>query len=325
MSWTCLVTGATGFVGSHLAEHLVARGYQVLCLIRKESNLRWLRHLPVEYVRGDVEAADLREVVRRVDYVYHAAGLTRALDPRQYHEVNAEGCRRMLEVCREAPRLRRFLLVSSLAAVGPCREGKILTEDAPPNPITPYGRSKLAAEEIAAQFMASVPVTVVRPPTIYGPRDENSLLLFRLVRRGVRPRFLVRAEHSVVHVADLVEGAIRAAESVVAAGRTYFIADPQSYQLNELVDAVVEALGVRAREVPISPTVLRLGARLAELGARAVGAPTIFDRYKVEEMLQERWVCDVSRAREELGFEAGVSLAVGVRETARWYYEAGWL
>jgi nucleoside-diphosphate-sugar epimerase len=182
-----LVTGATGFVGSHLVERLLGAGMEVACLMRPTSPPRRtaLDGLDVERRIAALDDPDaLARAVRGVDYVFHAAGLTRARTLAEYQAVNADGTGRLLEaLLAEGAALRRFVYVSSLAAAGPARSPEPPDESAEPHPADDYGASKLAGEHVVLEHANRLPVTIVRPPAVYGPRDANFLPLFRLAVR----------------------------------------------------------------------------------------------------------------------------------------------
>ncbi len=180
-----IVTGANGFVGSHLVERLLREGLEVVCLVRPTSDRKWIEGLSAQ-VRaedpGDVEA--LARAVAGADFVFHVAGLTRGLTDEEYLAVNAEGTRRIIEaVARSGAAIRRFVYVSSLAAVGPNPTDRPLDETSEPRPQDSYGRSKLAGERIVLEAGGRMPVTIIRPPAVYGPRDSNFLPLFRMARQ----------------------------------------------------------------------------------------------------------------------------------------------
>ncbi|MBI4491394.1 MAG: NAD-dependent epimerase/dehydratase family protein [Chloroflexi bacterium] len=326
MSPRALVTGATGFIGSHLVDLLLARGWQVRCLVRSRERARTLAALPVELELGDLgDAAALARAAAGVECVFHVAGLTRALREVDYHAVNAEGTARLLKIsAQQNDSLQRFLLVSSLAAAGPTIGGAPLTEDSPCRPVSPYGRSKLNAELVAQGWMAHVPCTIIRPPIVYGPRDTDVLTFFRLVALGLQPT-LGRPRHlSLVYVSDLVEGMLLAATSPHAAGRTYFITGGDT-SLDEALQLIGACLGRRPRRVRVPLSLLDAAAWASEGAARALRAPTVLTRNKVQELRQPAWLCSAARAKRELGFEPRVALADGLAQTARWYRTAGWL
>jgi len=323
-----LVTGANGFIGSYLAECLVREGWDVRCLVRRTSNLRWIQSLPTERVYGEVTQPDsLRAAVDGVQVVFHLAGLTKARRRQDYFAVNAEGTAHLLRACAESgDSLERFVLVSSQAAAGPSDGPTPRKEEDPPRPLTTYGLSKLRAEQIAREYADRLPITIVRPSAVYGPRDRDLLVLYRYAVRGWKP-LLGRAPRliSLVHVSDLVRGIVRAATSERAVGQTYFIANPRPTEWEEFADAVARAVGRRARALVLPTWALYPAAWVSELAAWFAGRPATLNREKIREIRERYWVCSVDKAREELGFETEVSIEDGVRETILWCLEQGWL
>jgi nucleoside-diphosphate-sugar epimerase len=323
-----LVTGATGFIGSHLVARLVAEGLQVVCLVRRTSALHWLEGQPVEAHVAALEEPDaLAEAVRGADYVFHVAGMTRARSPEAYLAVNAEGTRRLLDaVVRSAGGLRRFVYVSSLTAVGPNPGPEPVDETTEPRPREGYGASKLAAERLLLAAAGRVPITIVRPPAVYGPRDTNFLPLFRTAQRLRLAPIIGKPtkQISFVHVRDLVAGLWRAASAEAAEGQVYFIAGG-SHTFVEVIDALEAAVGRRLLRVRVPNLVARLVGELGELRWTLTGKPQILSRRKIADLLQERWTCSWAKAERELGYRPSVSLKDGMRETAEWYARQGWL
>ena len=170
-----LITGATGFIGSHLAEGLHKKGYSVRCLVRRTSNLQWLNGVSIEYVYGDLfDEQILRQAVSGVDYVYHLAGITKAKTKEEYYRGNHLATHNLLQaVLTTNPKLKRFVHVSSEAAVGPNTHDKPVNEQTPFHPITTYGKSKMEAEKECFALMDKLPITIIRPSVVYGPRDKD--------------------------------------------------------------------------------------------------------------------------------------------------------
>src|SRR5205814_10638361 len=167
-----LLTGGSGFVGSYVAEQLTGLGHTVRALVRPQSDSKLLKTLKnIEFAPGAVEdRRSLDAAVTGVDAIVHVAGLVKARRPEEFFAVNAEGTRNLVAAAEaHAPGLRRFVYVSSLSAVGPSPDGKPVPDDAPPRPVTQYGRSKLAGEQAVLAAKDRLPVTVIRPPLISGP------------------------------------------------------------------------------------------------------------------------------------------------------------
>jgi nucleoside-diphosphate-sugar epimerase len=322
-----LVTGATGFVGSHLAAGLVASGVEVVALARRADQEAFVAELGARVVRGSLEDdASLRAAAAGVDVVYHVAGLTSGGE-RELLAANAAGTARLAAAARAAaPGLRRFLYVSSLAAVGPTERGGRLTEASPCRPVTAYGRSKLAGE--AAIAAADLPWTITRPAVVYGPRDRELLRLFRIVRLGFAPVFgLGRQELSLVYVDDLVAALRRAAEEPAALRRTYHLAHPDVVTARDLATIIGRAVrGGRAPwVVPVPGAVAAPIVRAIGRAAAAAGRRTVVTADKMAEFLAPGWGTSVELAARDLGWRAAHDLASGVAATAEWYRDEGWL
>jgi len=330
MDRTCVVvTGGNGFIGSHLVEALAGRGYELQCLVRKTSNLQWLQDVPVEFVYGDVtDAASLPDAVRGADYVYHLAGVVEARREEIFDRVNVQGTRNLLQaVVQHAPGLRRFVYTSSQSAAGPCSEKIPLDECDEPNPITRYGRSNLEAEKVVLSYRERVPVSIVRPPAVYGPRDTMILPYFKIVKLGIKPLLGMRHTKymNLCYVGDLARGFILAAESEKAVGETYFIGDERAYSRAEVLDCMAEVLSVKAITVHVPDVFAHLLAGFSAVFGRFAKSSATLSPEKARELIAKYWICDVSKARRELGYESRVGLREGLRMTADWYREQGWL
>ena len=328
------VTGGTGFIGSHLIEHLVDQGYHVTCLIRKTSNLRWLNHLltakpsQVELVMGDLhDTAILAQHLRDADLVFHLAGLTKALDAATYDRVNAEGTKHLIEACLGAQtRLNRFVYCSSLAAVGPSNDATPNTEDVTPQPLTDYGSSKLKGELIVREYAAQLPITIIRPPAVYGPRDVDIFLFFQMINRGIMP-ILGDADKllSLVHVKDLVAGIYTAAVSECGVGETYFLTDGDIHTWLGIERVIADALEMRPLKMKVPLFLLDFISVFTEAGAKITRQAPTLNRQRVRDLKQRFWICDSTKAQRELGYRPTYSLPEGMQETADWYRTNGWL
>jgi nucleoside-diphosphate-sugar epimerase len=321
-----LVTGATGFVGSHVVDVLAARGDAVVVLARSAERAAPLTRQGAQLALGTLDdTAALAAAVRGVDVVFHLAGLTAAVSEAEYLRVNEAGTRRLVAAVRDAAPGARFVYVSTQAVLGPSAPGQALDEDAPCRPLTGYGRSKLAGEAVV-RGAAGLAWTIVRPPAVYGPRDREFLKMFQLIRTGLAPVFGAGTQQlSLVYAADLAEAIVRAGLARAAAGRTYHAAHAEVVTTRELALAVGRAVGRTPLVVPVPGVVATPIVSLIGRFAAARGRLSTLNADKMAEFLAPAWVLSSARAERELGWRAGHDLAAGARHTAAWYREAGWL
>ena len=332
-----MITGATGFIGSHLVEALVEGGADVTCLHRAASDTSMLRQLSARCIQADVtDPAALSAAVRGVEVVFHVAGATHALRASDYHRVNAEGTRSLLAACAAMESPPVVVVVSSIAAAGPAATRPLVESD-PARPVSHYGRSKRAAELAAHTFADRLPITVVRPAIVFGPRDSALLSIFRPIRRfGVHLVPGWRASQvSLVHVTDLCAAMLAAA----ARGRRlngaashepmdegyYFVADGDQPTYNALGRRMAQAMSRRAVCVRAPLPVAWAAGLAADIVARCRRRPRMFSLDKIREAAAGNWICSPSRAIEQLGWSCGKSLDARLGETAAWYRANGWL
>jgi nucleoside-diphosphate-sugar epimerase len=335
-----LVTGASGLIGMHLTEALLARGHQVACLVRKSSPLDHLRSLAVELLFGDVTEPDgLAAAVDGRSVVYHVAGIMQPYRIADFYRVNTEGSRNVAAACAAAGRPPVLVYVSSQTAAGPAREGRPVSEQDIPRPVCHYGRSKLAGEQAMRAFAERVPITIVRPAAVFGQRERGFLAFFKTVKRwgvGVAPVWPTLGI-DVIHVADLVDLLIRAAEQgarampvdaprATAGQGVYFAAVAEHIRLAEMYRLI--GLAVGRRRVAVVPLPAALGGVAAvgsELVARLARRPPLFGLDRAREMMAGSWHCSPQAAIHQLGFQEGAPLVERFHQTASWYREQGCL
>lgn len=321
-----LLTGATGFVGSHTAEALTQRAIPVRALVRRSGVTDALQRLGVELVEGDLgDRPALERAVRDVDVVLHLAALTKARSAAEYDRVNAAGTEELVRAMLAArPRPRRLVVLSSLAAAGPCAADAVGPTDTPA-PITAYGRSKLAGERAALAASTQFEVVVLRAPAVYGPRDRDLYRFFRLAARGILPVPAGPVRRlQLIHVGDLAEALVLAATAERAEGIMH-AAETMAYTWESVGEQVAAAVGRRARIVRMPGALFFAAATISEAASAAAGRSTIFNRDKARELLAPGWLCETETARRVLGFESRIPLAQGLRDTAQWYRAEGWL
>ncbi len=317
-----LVTGATGFIGSYLAEALLKRGYEVTCIARSTSNLRWIEHLDLQYISCDLADIDsCAGQVRDFDYIFHLAGRTKATTEREFFSANAVCTDKLARIAAERnPGLRRFVYISSLAAAGPSNDGVPLKEDCEPKPVSFYGKSKLEGERAVLGYRGDMPVTVLRPSAVYGPRDADFLVMFRMVKRGVFP-YWGEGLYSMLYVEDLVHAIILSAEKKEAENKTFFLSDEMVYTSGDIVGAISAALETKPLKIRLPLSLVPFVACVGE----KINKKSIINSDKARELRFSNWTCDVGKARSELGFSSKTTLMEGVKWTADWYKIHRWL
>lgn len=311
-----------------MAEALVAEGWTVRCTVRKTSDLRWIESLPVDRVTADVRSTEsLAAALEGVDVVVHSAGLTRAKSDAEYYRVNSEGTQALALGAVDAG-VRRFVLVSSLAARGPDRRA---SDRAPAGdrPTSAYGESKLAGErrlfQVLSEQTGAMQGVILRPGGIYGPRDEDSLNLFRVAKTGMIPVPTGKGRLQPVYVKDMAEAVI------LAVGRPDVDLKPIPIVGSEIVswadmgEALGNAVGKPVRLVKIPNPIWQVGGAVAEAAARLVRMPPQFDRRTADDLSRLDWTADPREAESLLGWRATTQLREAMEETGRWYRAQGWL
>lgn len=297
-------------------------------LVRSAPRAEPLRKLGCRLVAGSLaDKAALEALVDGADVVFHVAGVVAARSEAEFLRTNRDGA---VAVARASARAgaSRFVLVSSIAVTGPSRRGRSVDEVSGSGPITAYGRSKQAGEE--AVRATGVPLTIVRPPVVYGPRDRALLTLFRAAARGFVPLLGDGSQElSLVHAADLAQALVAAGRHATTLGRTYHAGHPEPVTQRGLAMAVGRAVGRpvgRPVRCPTLPGTLVRGV-LGALGvaARSVGRATLLDWDKANEVLAPAWVCSSDALQRDAAWSARISLESGLAETARSYRESGWL
>lgn len=356
-----LVTGASGFIGGHLVEFLVKNGYRIRCFVRPQSDLTYLKSLPVEFYLGDIlEKESLIKPVSGVDAIIHLSGLIKAKDERLYqliysqerknilvvvlnfilylyslienlltsrenklyHLVNTQGTKNLLEVISEKnPGLKKFIFVSSQAAAGASKNSQPLKETDLAKPISHYGKSKLAAEELVKKFSGKFPCVILRPSLVYGPRDKETLIYFRLFKAGWKT--VLNRCFSACYVEDFARACLLALEKKVPSGSIYFISDGRSYSIKEINNYLEVCLDFKSTlPIPLISVILRLMTPFLKIFSKG---PSIINPDRLSEITAKSWVCDIAKAKTELDYQPKTFLREGLKKTIAWYQKYGWL
>ncbi len=319
-----LVTGGTGFVGRHLVRRLLEDGgHRLHLLVRDAGRLAACGFSgPLHVLRGDLFASE--PLPDDIETVFHLAAATKVLADGEFTRVNVEGTRALLERLRPLPGLKRIVLLSSLAAAGPNRGRPALREEDPPEPISQYGRSKLAQERVVTG--SGMAYVVVRAPIVFGPGDLDMLEAFRIAGRGVIPLLgRVQRRYSLIYVSDLARAMMAAAFGPYS-NELFYAANPDAVEWRQLLELAAQLLGKgKPLALPIPVALGRALAELSELRIRVFGKRAIFNRDKFHEMKHPAWVCSAAKIDARLHFQPRVPLAAALEETIAWYREQGLL
>lgn len=317
-----LVTGAAGFIGSHLVEALIKRDYEVTCLVRKTSDLKWIEHLDIKYIFCDLaDTESYADKINDFNYIFHLAGLTKAISEKDFFSANAENTKRLLQVIsNKNSGIRRFVFLSSLAAVGPSDNGTPVREDAQPKPVSFYGASKLAGERAVLEYKNRTPVTILRPPAVYGPRDTDFIVMFKIIKNGIFPCW-GRCCYSLLYIEDLVNGIILSAEKKEAEGGTFFLSDDMIYTNEDIAGEIASALGKKTFKIRLPRSIMPLVALMSE----KIAKKGIINTDRIKDFSYPNWTCDAGKAKKEFGFKSNITLREGIKWTADWYKIHRWL
>lgn len=328
-----LITGASGFIGSFIAEEALRRDFETWAAMRRSSKKDFLTDPRINFIELDLSSEErLKEQLRghEFSYVVHAAGVTKCLDPQDFYRINTEGTknlvRALMAVCTP---LKRFVYISSLSIFGAIREKQPyeeIREGDTPQPNTHYGRSKLQAEQWLDALNSQFPYVVLRPTGVYGPRERDYFLMAQSIKQHTD--FAVgyrRQDITFVYVQDVVQAVFLACERGQT-GRKYFLSDGQVYQSSTFSDLIRNELGnpwwVRVK-API--WVLRIITFFGDKIGHITGKITALNNDKYHILRQRNWRCDIQPAIRELGYKPQYTLEQGVPITIKWYRDNGWL
>ena len=328
-----LITGASGFIGSFIVEEALNRGFETWAAVRRSSSLDFLHDERIHLIELNLSSKEqLVEQLRGkgFDYVVHAAGVTKCLNKADFRRINTEGTKNLVEALMEVKMpLKRLVYLSSLSVFGAIKEKmpyEEIREDDTPHPNTEYGRSKLAAEQYLSSLGSKLPYVILRPTGVYGPREKDYFMMAKSIKQHID--FAVgfqRQDITFVYVTDVVQAVFLALENGKT-GRKYFLSDGEVYQSTTFSDLIHKELGRPWWLRITAPTwVLRILTFFGEYAGRVSGKVTVLNNDKYNILKQRNWRCDITPAREELGYEPKVKLKEGVRTTIAWYKENRWL
>lgn len=328
IKYTAFITGASGFIGSHLVDFLLQKDWKVICLVRPSSSLQWLKDKPVKVISADINDIEtISPALAECTHIFHLAGVLFGKDREEYVEGNLEFTKKFLNLIKTVrPNLERFLYVSTLAAVGPSENGRMSEEADELKPITWYGESKALTEKFLKENAGSIPLTVIRPPVVYGPRDYALLELFKASKLGLN---LIPGHKnkyiSIIYIRDLINGIYEACISEKTLGKTYFLSNEEYYPQHHLGEIIIQKMRKKPKNIIIPWIIMQLVSNLLEFLGKLSGKKVILNRQKLLEIGQNYWICTSARAKMDFGFQTKTELEDGIGETLKWYKENKWL
>lgn len=328
MKEIAIVTGGSGFVGSHLVDLLLEKKFSVRCIVRKSSDLKWLANKSIEIIDcGLFDYDGLNKAFEGATYIFHVAGVVKAKTKDGYFKGNVETTRTILSAAlNHKSTLKKVVIVSSQTASGPSLHGVPKTESDVSIPITTYGRSKREQELVAEKYMTEFPITICRAPAVYGERDKEIFIFFKTFAQGLMTTIGFNEKTiSLIHVRDLVEGLFLAAISQNSAGQTYFITSEKFYNWEEIGNTTAKVLNKNPIKLKVPHWLVYAIMSVTEFFALFSKSPTIMNREKARDVTQTAWTCSPQKAIEQIGFKQKISLEEGIGRTIRWYKENGWL
>lgn len=321
------VTGANGFVGSHLVDYLLELGHEVHAIVRATSNLQWLEGKDITLHKcGLTSPEDLAKAFVGAHYIYHIAGVVKVPTKEGFMKGNVTMTRNVFEAATHIPTIKRVLVVSSMAATGYAEFGSEVDENSPLRPIEPYGESKVAQEAVAKEYADRVPSTIIRPPGIYGPRDTEIFAFFKAVNKGICPMMgLKPKEMSLIHVRDLIQGMYLAATNEKSVGEVYFLGSLKCYNWKEIGEVTSKVMNKKTWTIKIPHFVIFIIGYIGQFLESVFGMDVDLNKDRAYRITRPSWYCSSQKAVEQLGFEQTVSLEDGFTSTVAWYKEKGWL
>ena len=317
-----IVTGANGFVGSHLVDYLLSKNFIVKCLVRQSSNLKWLEDKNVEIFKcGLFDRDGIKTAMKDVNYVFHVAGVVKAKNTDGYFKGNVDATKILLETAEENKHnIKRFVVVSSQTVSGPSYDGKPVNEQTECKPLTTYAKSKFEQERLVLSYREKIPVTICRAPAIYGERDTEIFIYFQTFSKGLTSLIgFDKKMLSLLHVADLAAGLYLAATSERSVGEIYFISSEKFYTWDEVGAVTSKELNKKAIKIRIPHFVVYTLAAFAQFFAIFSSKPATLNIEKAKDLTQHAWICDTSKAIKDLGYRQNVSIEEGIKRTCDWY------
>lgn len=323
MNERVLITGASGFLGYHIVLAALQKNLKVFAAVRKNSLVEHLKGLPITFLYLDYsQIEDLHQQLleNKINYIIHAAGVTKALVQKEYDVVNANYSINLAKAAAGSSLyFKKMVFISSLAACGPATNNlSSIDEKMVPNPLTAYGRSKLLAENELSKI--PIPLVILRPTAIYGPRDKDIFIMIKTISKGIDPYLgKIMQQLSFVHAHDVAVVAVNALQ--INNTGTYVITDGYSYNRYTFAALTKNILQQKTIRFHIPMPLVKIMAYVLEITNGWMKKNTVINREKLLELAARNWTCDITKAKEELEFKPTFNLEKGLKNSIEWYKE----
>lgn len=323
-----VLTGANGFIGSHLAEYMHSKGFEVHCIVRKSSNLKWIEGKGfVFHTCGLEDIKALKEVFEGATYVFHLAGTVSAFKYEEYFYGNVTITENVLSailLCSTKP--EKIIVTSSLAVGGPTVKSKPIKESGGFHPVSLYGKAKVEQERVCQKYKDKLPITIARPSVISGEREVELFQFIETVNNRFVPQVGFNDKYlGIIYISDLIDAMYKMAVSDKTAGEAYYLSSETEISWRELSTVCAKILGVKPFTLKLPHFAILLAGHISGLAGRMKGKPATFDAEKAKEGVKEAWTCSVEKAKQDFGFEQKVSIEEGLRKAIEWYKSEGWV
>lgn len=322
------ITGGTGFVGSHLIDLLIEKGFDIVTLKRPSSNLRWLDGKKVKFIEGDLFSRNvIKEAVESTDYVFHIAGVVKSKTAEGFEKNNYIATKNLLEIVNEVNKnLKKFVYISSQAVCGPSPDAEPIDEEYTPRPITTYGKTKLKAENEVLKYSKNMPVTIIRPPAVFGERDSEIFVYFKTINMGLNTVIGFDEKLiSLVYIKDLVKGIYLSAINNNADGNIFFICYDRPFSWKEIGDLTARLMNKRTLKIKIPHFIVYTAGAAAQFFSLFSKNAATLNLEKCKDITRKYWICSNKKAKELLGFSTDYTIEEAFRNTICWYKENKWL
>jgi nucleoside-diphosphate-sugar epimerase len=319
-----LITGATGFIGTHLIKALVNEGRDVRCLTRTPGNIDKIECLGAEAFVGDLLFSDsLSSALKDVNIIYHLAGEVYTNNVQTYYKTNIQGTKNLIESSINNSSIKKFIFFSSIAAMGPCRNNTTLNEEISCNPISPYGRSKLECEKLISHFSErhKLPIVIIRPPLVYGPGINESSRALKLIQTIKKGKIIIPGDGthriSLCYITNLIQGTLLAEKKASVIGEKFILADDGSYTYNNIIDIIAAELGITLSKTYLPHKFIKTSLESLKYLRTFLGLSDSVNLARLQEGIFP-WDCDITKAKKELGYMPSIALLEGFKLTLNW-------